>query len=78
LELQQVLVRHGVKFAAPAQTNQIFVQIDDRLKQRLATRVSFSDWDRADDTTSIIRLVTSWANTDADIEEFDRALEILE
>lgn len=77
-EVLKVLEKHrsscGMELVTPMQTNQVFVRVSDEMKGRLARTVAFSDWRRAGEGSSVVRFVTSWATTDADIAGLDSAL----
>jgi threonine aldolase len=77
-EVLKVLEKHqsscGMELVTPVQTNQVFVRVDDVMKERLARAIAFADWRRAGEGSSVIRFVTSWATTDADIAGLDSAL----
>ncbi|MCI1984257.1 MAG: aminotransferase class V-fold PLP-dependent enzyme [Bifidobacteriaceae bacterium] len=73
-ELQRTMKRHGAKVAVSTQTNQVFVSVSDDTKRRLAQNVTFTDWGQLNDVTNVVRFVTCWANTDADIEGLEQAL----
>ncbi len=53
-------------FGSP--TNQIFVHMEDAQLARLAEQVEYSFWEKTDADHTIIRLATSWATTDADVD----------
>lgn len=77
-EVLKVLEKHqsscGMELVTPVQTNQVFVRVGDAMKGRLALAIAFADWRRAGEGFSVIRFVTSWATTDADIAGLDSAL----
>ena len=74
-QVTHVITKHGLKLSEPVQTNQVFVTVSNALKRQLAGSVAFADWKRADGDNSVIRFVTSWANSRDDIAGLDRALE---
>jgi threonine aldolase len=74
-KLERAITRHGLKPSEPVQTNQVFATVSNAMKQQLAGSVAFADWRRAEGDNSVIRFVTSWANSSDDIAGLDRALE---
>ena len=58
----------GYELFIDAPTNQIFVALSDAQFKALATRVEFSFWERLYDGRTVIRLATSWATQDADVD----------
>jgi len=60
----------GYRFTLPPKTNQIFVLIPNEKMPMLEENVCFERWTGSTETHAAIRLVTSWATTEAEIEEF--------
>ena len=48
-------------------TNQIFLALDDAQHTHLSAHVSMGFWEKQGDVT-IMRIATSWATRDADVE----------
>ena len=68
-ELREGLVYKGYKLAFDAPTNQIFIVMDDDKLEDFSKRVSYSFWEKFDDTHTVIRLVTSWSTTKEDVDK---------
>ena len=68
------LTAKGYTFYAQPKTNQLFVIVDDTVVDRLRGQATFSLWERLDGCRSVIRFVTDWATTEADV---DALLELL-
>ena len=66
---------HGFHFLMEAPTNQILIVLDDGLLQKLDESVEYNFWEKVDESHTAIRLATSWATTDEDV---DGLLEVLE
>lgn len=49
-------------------TNQIFVIMEDKLVEKLSDEFSFSYMERVDATHSVMRICTSWATTEAQVD----------
>lgn len=68
-KLKQALIDKGYKMAIDSPTNQLFVILDSKMKERLSKDVRFGFWERIDDENTVVRFATSWATTDEDIEK---------
>ena len=55
-------------------TNQQFMIIDNEKLRQLEKKIKFSYWQSLDKNFSVIRLVTSWATREADMEELRKIL----
>ena len=72
--LKELFRAKGYSFFLDSPTNQQFVVVPDEVMRRLAERVRFSVWEKADAGHTVLRFCTSWATTDEDI---DRLAELL-
>lgn len=72
--IKEALDSHGYVQAFPSPTNQIFVIMDDAKLDKLAESVKYSFWEKPDENHTIIRLATSWATTEEDV---DKLIELL-
>ncbi len=52
----------------PQQTNQVFVALDEKRYATLSARVEMSFWERLADGRTAVRLATSWASSDEDVD----------
>ncbi len=73
-KLKAVLKEKGYEFYLDSPTNQQFVIVENRKMEELKQKVVFSYIEPYDETHTVIRFCTSWATTDADIEELIQAL----
>ncbi len=73
--VRTILTSHGYRLAFGSPTNQVFVELPDRDAVRLAERVGYSFWEKSDETHTLVRLATSWATTDADVDALADALD---
>lgn len=48
-------------FFIDSPTNQIFITLENRQMERLREKVSFSFWEKLDDSHTVVRFATSWA-----------------
>lgn len=55
-------------------TNQQFVVLTNTQLQQMMSKVLFETWEPIDDEHTLCRFVTSWATTEADIEELSNAI----
>lgn len=67
--IQNGMIEKGYEFSGNSTTNQIFPIIKNDQLETLAEKVSFEVWGKHDDEHTIIRFVTSWGTTEAEIEE---------
>ena len=59
-------------------TNQIFVSLNDSEVKLLAECVEFSFWEKLDSGRTVVRLATSWATSDEDVERLTEVLKKME
>ncbi len=74
MKLKRLFARRGYSFYIDSPTNQQFVILSNSEVERLQKAVDFTHWGQADERHTICRFVTSWATTDSDIAELERAL----
>lgn len=67
--------RLGYSFLVPPSSNQLFPILPKRVIDALAEKYMFHIWQRVDGEQAAIRLVTSWATTEAVCAEFVSELE---
>ncbi|KFZ25492.1 hypothetical protein V502_00029 [Pseudogymnoascus sp. VKM F-4520 (FW-2644)] len=60
----------GYKLAAPTETNQVFPILPNALIARLEEEFKFYIWERLTGDQAVIRLVTSWATDQKQVEAF--------
>lgn len=71
--MSSALVERGYELASPTLSNQIFLRLSPKQLEHLSTIATFSTWERQTDCT-IVRLATSWATTDKQIDDLINAL----
>ena len=59
----------GCELMYPQQTNQVFVALDEKRYATLSARVEMSFWEHLADSRTAVRLATSWATVDEDVDE---------
>ena len=72
--LVQLLKDVGIPFFYESPTNQQFVILENSLMETLKTMVSFSFWEKYDETHSVVRFATSWSTTEEDLDQLENAL----
>lgn len=60
----------GYSFLTPSTTNQIFPILPKVLIHKLSHKYLFFEWKNIDDNNTAIRLITSWATDEAQVDEF--------
>ena len=69
-KLQDGLAANGVTFLVQASTNQLFPVFADQLIEELQKKYSFYIWQRVNEGSSAIRLITSWATREEMVDQF--------
>ncbi|KKK15843.1 hypothetical protein AOCH_007587, partial [Aspergillus ochraceoroseus] len=65
--------RMGWELVAATETNQVFVAVPDEMLGMLEERIRFYEWEkRVGEGTTVIRIVTSWATDEMEVERFCR------
>ena len=72
--LRSILADAGLPFFIDSPTNQQFVIIPNERMHRLEPHVLFTHWEPYDDTHTVCRFVTSWATTEADLQQLKTLL----
>ena len=66
--IREALVARGYELAYDAPTNQIFVTMDRPTIERLEREVRLGFIEKDDDAHTVMRICTSWATTDEDVD----------
>ena len=74
MRMKELFIREGFEFLVDSPTNQQFVIMDNEQAERLSRQVLFTHFGQTDRHHTICRFVTSWATTDAELDELDRIL----
>ena len=69
LKIKEALISKGYKMYSDSYTNQQFFVISKEKSKELKNKLSYTLWGYDKDNNEIIRLVTSWATTDTEVEE---------
>ena len=66
--IAQAFQTAGCQLMHPQETNQVFVALDEKRYTQLSARVEMSFWNQLPDGRTVVRLATSWATTDEDVD----------
>ena len=76
--IAEALENAGVKFLAKPESNQIFPIFTDEQIKKIEEKYVISFWERVDDTHSAIRICTSWATKEENVDKIiEDILEII-
>lgn len=77
-KLKRILHEAGAEFYLESPTNQQFIILENHQMKKLAETVKYSFWEQIDENHTIIRLATSWATKEEDLDglkvEFEKIL----
>lgn len=73
-KISNAVIQNGYALASDTETNQIFPILPNTLIAKLETKFKFFIWEPAENDTSVLRLCTSWATDEAQVEAFIKAL----
>ena len=68
-KIKAALVAKGIKFLFDSPTNQIFPIFPDGIYEKLCKRFSSAFWEKTDSSHTAVRICTSWATKDEDVEK---------
>ena len=68
-KLKNILHKKNYRFYLESPTNQQFIIIKNTKMEELAKNVSFSFWEKYDENYTVIRLATSWATTEKNLNK---------
>ncbi|HAV25818.1 MAG TPA: threonine aldolase [Bacteroidetes bacterium] len=74
MKLKEALTAKGHSFLSETHTNQIFPILPNTTIDELSENFDFHIWKKINDSSSAIRLIASWATTDAQVASFVEAL----
>ena len=67
-KMKKELERKGCRFLFDSPTNQQFLILENGEMERLSQKIGFSFWEAYDKQHTVVRLATSWASREEDIE----------
>jgi threonine aldolase len=77
LRIKNALIGKGIAFLYDSCTNQQFPVIPDLKLEILAEKYAYSFWQRVDSKSSAVRLCTSWATPESDVDMLIRDIDKL-
>lgn len=72
--LKEIFRTKNYKFYLETPTNQQFLIMENEKIKELRQKISFSFWEKYDDTHTVVRFATSWATTDEALDELANIL----
>lgn len=69
-KIQSALEEEGCSFLLRSPSNQIFPVLPNKVIKELEKNYSFHVWDKVDGDHSVIRLITSWATEEKEVDQF--------
>lgn len=70
MKIKSALEERGVEFLSNTYTNQIFPVLSNDMIEKLSEKFEFYIWKKMDDTSSAIRLITSWNTSNEAVDNF--------
>lgn len=67
-QIRKILLEFGFQLYLPSATNQVFAVVEDAFLPRLREGITFTAMGRIDSKHTIVRLCTSWATEQADVD----------
>ena len=68
-KIKTALAAKGIKFLFDSPTNQIFPIFPDEIYEKLSKKFSFAFWEKMDERHTAVRICTSWATKDKDVDK---------
>ena len=72
--LKALFLQYGYRLYLNSPTNQQFIILDNDTMERLKQKVSFSFWEKYDETHTVVRFAVSWSTTEEDLKALEHAL----
>ncbi len=69
-QMKLAIANAGFGFLAKSSTNQLFPILPNSFIENLEGKCEFQLWKKLDNSTSVIRLVTSWATSESAVKDF--------
>ena len=70
MKIAEAVRQNGYSFLIESTSNQIFPILPNKLIEKLEKKYGFYVWEKIDNKNSAIRLVTSWATNESDVNKF--------
>ena len=69
-KLSEAIIENGFKMLSKSTTNQIFPILPNSIIDKLEKKFEFYKWNKLDDKFTTLRLVTSWATEEVEVDRF--------
>lgn len=69
LRIKRAFVERGYELYFDSPTNQVFVALNKEQEARLRAATTFTEWERLADGRLVVRLATSWATLQEDVDD---------
>lgn len=66
--IRTALSERGYELAIPSPSNQIFLRLEKNRAAALSEKVEMSFWENPDEAHTVMRIATSWATSDEDVD----------
>ncbi len=73
-DIKEALKAKGYQLYFETPTNQIFVVLQNDVRETLGEKVEYGFWEKYDDDHTVIRLATDWATTDEELRALIKVL----
>ena len=74
VRIKDIFIKNGFEIVIDSPTNQQFILLPNEIIDKLRETISFDYWGSRGSEKSIVRFVTSWETTDADVDELEKTL----
>ncbi|MBQ1258462.1 MAG: hypothetical protein IIX93_14470 [Clostridia bacterium] len=68
-KIRNALTEKNIPFLVPSPTNQLFPIIENKALEKLKEKYTFSTWAKVDDNHTAIRICTSWATKEENVDK---------
>ena len=68
-KIRNCLIEKHIPFLVPSPTNQLFPIIENKALEKLKEKYTFSTWAKVDDNHTAIRICTSWATKEENVDK---------
>ena len=76
-KIRNALIEKNIPFLVPSPTNQLFPVIENKALEKLREKYTFSTWAKVDESHTAIRICTSWATKEENVDELIRDLKAM-
>ena len=74
-KIKNAIEQKGYSFQFTPYSNQLFVILPDAVLQKLEKEFLFTEWEKIDDNHTSIRIVTSWATKEENVQKLIEAIQ---